>query len=448
MNKITKAIVSKDPNQHIKQIKVTKSLATELGFLNEEKVHLNCGKTCIELYLNIVNSNKNYILLSETTIDMFNLPNDSAYLRVSYSKLSKTIYIGPVICFFTEIYEKSKDPISTLSSFSKEFQRLCNKDGGIFYLSNFNNFDKQNIEGYYYENDTLVKKQFPLPDVVYNRIHMRNNEKKLNHVFKFLNQQSIPYFNDKYLDKWELHNFIYSFPHLRPFVPETLFLSTENDLRYMLTNYDIVFLKPTNGSQGRSIFKISNTEDGYFIDASNNKNANPQKISNIPQLFKKIKRKITNRPYIIQRGITLLDFENRSFDIRVLCHQTDELHWKVTNHVARVSHPEMIVSNIAKGGELQPLDVVLLTSFDLKKSKHIKKFIMELCIDICTSLNGVLSGIYAEFGIDIGIDEEGKPWIIEVNTKPSKNTTNENNSIRPSVYSIYHACNYFGFNKE
>jgi glutathione synthase/RimK-type ligase-like ATP-grasp enzyme len=448
MNKITKVIVSISNNQHLNELKITKNLATELGILNEEKIHLHCGQICSDFTLTLVNSSKNYVLLSEQTIKMFNLPEDNSYLRISYNRLSKTIYIGPVICFFTEIYEKSKDPISTLSSFSMEFQRLCNKEGGIFYLSNFKNFDKQTIEGYYYENNMLVKKQFPLPDVVYNRIHMRNNEKKLNHIFKFLNQHSIPYFNDKYLDKWELHNFIYSFPHLRPYVPETLFLSSESDLKYMLTNYDTVFLKPTNGSQGRSIYKISNSESGYFIDTSQNKNTNPLEISNIPQLFKKIKRKITNRPYIIQRGITLLDFENRSFDIRVLCHQTDELHWKVTHHIARVSQPEMIVSNIAQGGELQPLDVVLLTSFDLKKSKHIKKFIMELCIDICTSLNGVLSGIYAEFGIDIGIDEEGRPWIIEVNTKPSKNTTAERNSIRPSVYSIYHACNYFGFNKE
>jgi glutathione synthase/RimK-type ligase-like ATP-grasp enzyme len=449
MNKIIKGTISRQVDLNNNEVRITRALATELGINDEQMINLRCGQTILLLKLCIVNSNNKFLLLSKENTDVFSLPHEKNYLRITYNKMKKTISFGPVICFLTEINEKSNNPFTTLEGFSQEFQRLVDKEGGIFYLSNFKNYDNNKIEGYYFENGKVVKGNFALPDVVYNRIHLRYNEKKLTHIFKFLNSKSIPYFNDKYLDKWELHNFIYSFPHLRPFVPETLFLNDTNDLSYMLNLYDCIFLKPTSGSQGRSIYKISKLDKGgYILETSFDTSTDPQEVNNIPQLFKKIKRKISNRPYIIQRGIKLLNWNDRNFDIRVLCHQIDEHHWKITHYVARVSHPDKIVSNIAQGGEVQPLDVVLLTSFNQKKSVQIKKFIKEVCIDISTSLNGVLSGIYAEFGIDIGLDEEGKPWIIEVNTKPSKNVTSTNNVIRPSVYSIYHACNYFGFIKE
>src|SRR5690606_40390188 len=64
------------------------------------------------------------------------------------------------------------------------------------------------LHGYLFSKNRWIKKTMPYPDVVYNRIASRNHEKseRAANVFARLKKQSIPIFNERFLNKWEVYN--------------------------------------------------------------------------------------------------------------------------------------------------------------------------------------------------------------------------------------------------
>lgn len=75
------------------------------------------------------------------------------------------------------------------------------------------------------------------------------------------------------------------------------------------------------------------------------------------------------------------------------------------------------------------------------------KLMKELAIEACSLVTQMSDGIIGELGVDIGVDEEGKLWIIEINSKPSKNFEAESNKIRPSAKALLEYCTFLSFNK-
>ena len=148
--------------------------------------------------------------------------------------------------------------------------------------------------------------------------------------------------------------------------------------------------------------------------------------------------------FIVQQCISLLQYKEKPLDFRVLCQKQLSEKWQLTSAIARVSSKDQFVSNLARGGEIQKVNNVLFDNFDSKQIPHIKRLIKELALEVAEIIDGTAEGIFAELGIDLALDETGKPTIIEVNTKPSKNQEQDQLStkIRPSAKAILHHCVY------
>jgi len=74
-----------------------------------------------------------------------------------------------------------------------------------------------------------------------------------------------------------------------------------------------------------------------------------------------------------------------------------------------------------------------------------------LCNMVALTLETFSNKNFGELGLDVGIDKEGKFWLIEVNSKPRKTTETElskgimrNTFRRPLQYAIFLA----GFNNR
>jgi hypothetical protein len=392
---------------------------------------------------------KDRILFSELLLEEIPLPKKEILFLSQFNQEIKTLYIGPIFALVTEVSEQENEEPSfrSVHSFCEELHYASNIGGGFFYVFHLKDFSKDAIEGYYYETDGWKKDSFPPPNVIYNRVHSRKLEASsyFRKIAAELNFEKIPIFNERFLSKWEVHKTLYEEEHLHPYLPDTELYRDEN-LSTFLNKYNSVFIKPINGSQGRNILKVSRRDGKISVQSSTageqEKIMDFNQLSSFIEWFKKRRNQTT---FIIQQSLPLAAYQNRQLDFRVLCHRNHQQDWKVTSIVSRVSAPAQFVSNLARGGEmLKPLKP-LVYLFDQKTAISQVALMKELSIEAANVISQSSSGLIGELGIDMGVDESGRIWIIEINSKPSKNAEEQNTKIRPSAKAIFEYATSLAF---
>ncbi|MBD8067738.1 YheC/YheD family protein [Bacillus sp. PS06] len=425
-------------------IQISEPISKRFQLEDGQHLNLHCGRNSQEVQTVCIKESDPILYCSKSLLEKLSLPEGT--LSITFSQINNHSFsLGPVICLLTEIREIS-DSISlgTIEEYCEELAVYCERLGILFYLTGLKLF-QENL-GYIFQDGSWKKSTVPVPHVVHNRIHSRKREK--SELFKqfsnTLGELGIPYYNDHFIDKWEVYEALVKEEHLSPFLPETQLLLNKQVLEEMLAKHPIVFLKPIHGSQGRKIFKINNQEDGHYeLDYTTFAKEMESNYDSFQSLFLSLKSRL-HQGYIIQQGIPLYSYQNRPLDFRFLCQKVDNDDWKITSIVARVSAKDDFVSNLSRGGELKKIDEVLATSFESKEIKQIKKLMNELAVEIASLIDTSIPGIFGELGIDLALDEEGKPWLIEVNTKPSKNQDQHklSSKIRPSAKAVIKHCLY------
>ena len=126
---------------------------------------------------------------------------------------------------------------------------------------------------------------------------------------------------------------------------------------------------------------------------------------------------------IIQEYIDLAAVSNAPFDIRALVQKNGAGHWQVTAVTSRVAENNQYITNIYQQ--------ILLTEQLLRENNYPAEQILtqveELSIKTAEVLEQAL-GHLGEICVDIGLDQNNKPWIIEVNGKPDKQIYEELNN--------------------
>ncbi|MBT2662766.1 YheC/YheD family protein [Bacillus sp. ISL-45] len=356
---------------------------------------------------------------------------------------SKSLPNNPVIALLTEINEDNGPDFGKVHSFCEELHQGVSELGGSFYVFSLKGFSEKGVEGFSYddEEDGWKKGFFPFPAVIYNRVSSRRTE--ISKGFKgFLNKldaRGIKIFNHRFLSKWEIHESIVQEDHLHPFIPET-HLYSETLLQNMLEKHVELYIKPVHGSQGRNIIQVAKNDGLYHASFSSMPERDLPGFKYMSELASAISPIVGKRLCIIQQGIQLSELNGRRLDFRVLCHKNAQQFWKVTSIVARVSAEQYFVSNIARGGEVMKPGHTLALIFGKEQARHQLALMKELALETAEVISKYAEGLTAELGIDIGIDIKGNLWLIEANSKPSKNFEEKNTKIRPSTRAIIDHC--------
>ena len=349
-----------------------------------------------------------------------------------------------IIAVLTEISEgEGVEPsFRTIHTFCEELNQLVTESGGFFYVFSLKDISKETISGFYFNGESWCKANLPYPDVVYNRIHSRWTEKSKNFTafMEIAEEANIQVFNHRFLSKWEVHTWLIQRKNLHTYLPDTE-LFTKTTLLKLLETYDDLYIKPLSGSQGRGIYWLINDGDRFNLAFSDKQGMNQLLLPSSQEILTKLPEKLGSKAHLIQQGIPLLKWEGKRLDFRVLCHRTGLDSWDITSVVARLSAENQFASNLALGGEqLRPQKILpLIFGKDTARSKL---FLMkELALEAADCISENMNGLMVELGVDIGIDSEGNLWIIEVNSKPSKNLGEPTRGIRPSAKAIIHYFN-------
>lgn len=203
-------------------------------------------------------------------------------------------------------------------------------------------------------------------------------------------------------------------PHVRAAIPKTVILSTSS-LKRMLGTYGTVYVKPNVGALGVGVMRVrklsaSKYEWRYKLSRKH--------VSSISQLYALIHSYKKSGSYLVQRGINLMKYRGRRFDLRVVTQRRNANDgWRVTGIAARVAAAGRIVTNGSQGATIHPYQQVFGANMSAQQTGQMRGSIDNLALRIARRYTLTYSKCI-ELGLDVAVDNRRRVWLLEVNTKP------------------------------
>lgn len=279
---------------------------------------------------------------------------------------------------------------------------------------------------YYPEKSLWTREWFPLPDIIYNRIPLREDEKKpvtLRKINECLNHPTIEIYNPFFFNKWNLIRWLQKSPKTKIFVPVTKRLANYNVLEKMLGTYHYLYLKPESGKAGKGIMVlkyVAGQSRPFRLIVQTSGHNHVYKATRLTTLWSRIQQQIGQTDYIIQEGISLTKYQNRLFDLRILAQKTGRGHWAITGIGARLAGADRITTHVPQGGRIEDPDKLLRSLFSPEQAQQILSQIGTNSLIIAKQIEKASGQKLGEMSMDLGLDENGKVWFFEANARPMK----------------------------
>jgi len=318
----------------------------------------------------------------------------------------------------------------------------------VFYPDQID-WSSRKVTGFYYSSSAQQWKQrkFPLPQFIYDRCFYTSSKDYLYYqpyISNIKKDKTIHFLGNGLNGKWQVYQILSKDHQFKNFLPLTIKYRNIKQLLTWLQRFPVI-IKPIGGSHGKGVIKVFKQNDNFHIIGRNHHN---QKISfqfsNINDFSNFIKNFTQKGRFLIQQYLTLTTSQNNPYDIRVLIQKNQYGQWETTGMAARLGDANNITSNLHGGGRVEPVINLLTTQFGNFKAKTIINEINLLAQQLPPFIESA-HGDLIELGLDIGVDQEGGVWIIEVNSKPGRSVfellndeeTSKRSSIMPILYAEF-----------
>jgi glutathione synthase/RimK-type ligase-like ATP-grasp enzyme len=317
-----------------------------------------------------------------------------------------------------------------------------------FFTPNAIGSNLSSVEGWIYTKG-WHRMMLPAPDVVNNRLTSRKLENRPI-VQQFMREIKHRFgahvFNEKFLDKSEVFEALKKDASLQKYLPESHSLQNYTMLKSMCSRYGSVFLKPVRGSLGKGIIRLSRIgPENWQASYATVNGTKKQSFNSLVKLFSTISGKMKTVRYLIQQGLNLIEIGGRPVDYRALTQKNSSGKWAITSIVSRTAGTHHFVSNLARGGTLSTVkDSVAKSNLPIQFRGDASSRLSKAALDIARGIDTYIPAHFGELGIDLALDTSGRVWLIEVNSKPSKNdnTPLKEGKIRPSVRMMIQYARY------
>ncbi|WP_026691089.1 YheC/YheD family protein [Alteribacter aurantiacus] len=271
---------------------------------------------------------------------------------------------------------------------------------------------------YHHKNEKWVQKiNIPIPRVIYRRVAgaSLSKNKKLK---SFLRKKRIHLINRSTgFNKWKVYTKLHESQYIRPFLPETVVLKDQADVKDMIDKYGRVYLKGVKGGRGRQVMMVEKVKSGYEYSVFKEEltKVNVKKFSSLMSHVKAFYRK---QKVIIQEPINLLTYEGRLVDIRVEVQKDGNNTVNAVSPCVRLGSCDAPITTHAKS---YPLESFLKEKLEFTEEEV--KSVQSKMSDLVSMVMHQLEkhdGPCGEVGIDLGLDKNKKLWFIECNSRSLK----------------------------
>ncbi|MFP7299302.1 YheC/YheD family protein [Neobacillus niacini] len=386
------------------------------------------------------------VLISDSLLKKMHIPIDLIYqLKITKDKAIIGPSIGLVLGEKNQLYNPTY--MEKYSDRLREYEKF----GGLIIAFSTRSIDWEDKIAYGMLYDPNQKKwrydSTPIPAALYRR-NFHQNLDRINQLIEMTNKNL---FNSHFFKKSDLI-LLKDEKEIRDHVPATHLLKKMDDLFEFIEDQERIILKPVSLSRGRGIFTLEKNKkpaEGFILYEHQSEFLIRHLIPDTKALEELLlKLNLINKQYLYQTYIPLLKINNRPLDVRVVMQKYDLNSWKCSGIECRVAGENEVLTNIARGGEAMTLEEVVVGSGINRSYDRIYESIINLCQRFCNLIDRK-DEHYAEFGLDIGLDQEGYPWIIEANIFPSFKGFKEMDYemyLKIRYQPIFYAVHLQGFN--
>jgi glutathione synthase/RimK-type ligase-like ATP-grasp enzyme len=267
------------------------------------------------------------------------------------------------------------------------------------------------VQGYFWNGDRLIPRLVHVPRVIHNRV-LTGDMKSRSVIFRLSRKKKV--FNGLVVrDKGKVHRMLWKNPAIHPYLPETSLYSSSVFERF-LNAYNLIYVKPAVGSVGIGVARIEKVGEQYHFISSK-----MRRMLSRQRLLQVVRKWVGQKRYLIQQGIPLARYAGKTYDIRVSVQKNGEREWTVSGMVAKVANQKNKLSNLSRGGRAYPLQTVMQKAFSDEEREQTIERIKTAAIEIAKTYGRHFPSL-ADLGMDMGIDRNGHPYLIEVNVRDQR----------------------------
>lgn len=287
------------------------------------------------------------------------------------------------------------------------------------------NYKLNRIYALFYDTDTKLwrRKWTSFPHLIFDRCRIQRSH-RYDQLLKFRSRYSHHNFLNRPLrNKWVIHSLLAKNKRFSPYLPKTRYIESIQDVREMLREHSLLYLKPINGTGGRGILRIEKgRRDTLLIQGRDQSRriVQPRRMNSDKLGDYLAGWNLKETRYIAQQGIQLKLRNGRVHDYRLLVQKDGSGKWQVTGCAGRIGAFGSITANLHGGGRAVKMDALMrewLT--DEAKIASIKEEVERFGVGVAEYLELCYDAL-CELAIDIAIDRNGRIWLIEVNPKPAR----------------------------
>lgn len=270
------------------------------------------------------------------------------------------------------------------------------------------------------EKNKWIKKEFPLPEVLYDRCFYGDDahSKQCMAIVNWLKtRKDIQFLGYGLPNKIELYE-VLAASKLAPYIPKTIFITSPEQVLNTLTTLNPIIIKPINGSQGYGIYFIEKNNKEYIVRTDKKEKQVSHTFTNEVKFSTWLSSLLKKRDFLLQPFLLLSNKWDQPYDIRSLLQKNEHGDWKVIGKGIRTGKKGGILSNLAAGA-----DVITFETWINSSQLHSKDYLCEELEYILTNIPSVLEENFLplfELGVDIGIAKDGTIWILDINSKPGR----------------------------
>lgn len=409
-------------NKADKSVYATSLLAKALR-LKKKTVTIRFGSKIAQFPLKVVKGTSKQLILPAAVRSSLHVPQAGTCQIMSNE--DNMIRIGPLVGVLTGGSGSQGNLFGTRSGLIRSLLRVGRKQSYAFaFRPRDIDWANEKVHGFFLSaGGRFVRKTVPLPDVVYNRLPSRRAE-KLQSMEQFKERfvrRRIPFFNWSFFEKWDVYRLLAGDPASK-YVPESYFNPSGARIREMLQKHSFVYLKPTGGSLGNGIFRLTyHPRKGYFCRYRQGGKNMLLRFDRFTHLLARLNRGNRMRNYVIQQGIRLIELDRCPIDFRFHMNKNGNNEWVAAGIGAKRAGRGSVTTHVRSGGKLMSPESALTRIYGSSaKAEEVLNKARQAAIQLAEAIERNYPHRLGELGFDIGIDQKENIWMFEANAKPGR----------------------------